>query len=75
MQVRSCPTRGEVSAAAAEAAAQIMREAIALQGRAHRGDHRQIRNSGSSKLSSRRAANWRAMEAFHLCEYAGMPPL
>lgn len=75
MQVRAFSTKREASAAAAEAAAAILRSAIAARGRA-----RIVVSTGNSQLDfidvlvQAPGLDWSAVEAFHLDEYAGMAP-
>ena len=75
MQVRTFSTKREASAAAAEAAAVILRSAIADRGRA-----RIVVSTGNSQfdfidvLVQAPGLDWSAVEAFHLDEYAGMAP-
>lgn len=75
IEVRTFSTKREASAAAAEAAAAILRSAIA-----HRGRARIVVSTGNSQLDFIDALvqapglDWSAVEAFHLDEYAGMSP-
>jgi glucosamine-6-phosphate deaminase len=74
MEVHVFPSKREASGVAAEAAAGIMRAAIAARGRA-----RIAVSTGNSQLDFIDALvlapdlDWSAVEAFHLDEYAGMP--
>jgi glucosamine-6-phosphate deaminase len=73
MQVRVFPSKLEASAAAAEAAAEILLSAIADRRRA-----RMVVSTGNSQLDFidalvlTRGLDWSAVEAFHLDEYASM---
>jgi len=73
MRVGVFPSGREASAAAAEAAAAILRSAIAGRLRA-----RIVVSTGNSQLDFiddlvlARGLNWSAVDAFHLDEYAGM---
>jgi glucosamine-6-phosphate deaminase len=73
MQVRVFPSKRETSAAAAEAAAAILRSAIAGRLRA-----RMAVSTGNSQfdfidaLVLARGIDWSVVEAFHLDEYAGI---
>ena len=73
MQVRVFSSKREASGVAAEAAAAILRGAIATRGRA-----RMVVSTGNSQLDFIDALvlapdlDWSAVEAFHLDEYAGM---
>jgi glucosamine-6-phosphate deaminase len=73
MQVQVFPSKREASEAAAEAAIAILRGAIASRGRA-----RMAVSTGNSQLDFidvlvlARDLDWRAVEALHLDEYAGM---
>jgi len=73
MQVQAFSSKREASAAAAEAAAAILRDAIASRGRA-----RMVVSTGNSQLDfidvlvQSRDLEWSAVEALHLDEYAGM---
>ena len=74
MQVQVFSSKREASRVAAEAAAGIIRAAIAARGRA-----RIVVSTGNSQLDFIDALvlapdlDWSAVEAFHLDEYAGMP--
>jgi glucosamine-6-phosphate deaminase len=74
MDVQVFSSKRETSRVAAEAAAGIMRDAIAARGRA-----RIVVSTGNSQLDFIDALvlapdlDWSAVEAFHLDEYAGMP--
>lgn len=73
MQAHMFSSKREASAAAADAAAEILRAAIASRGRA-----RMVVSTGNSQLDfidalmQARNLDWSAVEAFHLDEYAGM---
>ena len=73
MQVHVFSSKREASEAAAEAAAAILRSAIAGRGRA-----RMVVSTGNSQLDfidalvRARDLDWTAVEALHLDEYAGM---
>ena len=73
MQAQVFSSKREASAAAAGAAAAILREAIAS-----RGCVRMVVSTGNSQLDfidalvEARDLDWSAVEAFHLDEYAGM---
>jgi glucosamine-6-phosphate deaminase len=74
MQVHVLSSKRDTSEAAAQAAAVILRDAIASRGRA-----RMVVSTGNSQLDFidalvlARDLDWTAVEAFHLDEYAGMP--
>ncbi len=74
LRVQVFPTRCDASQAAAHTAAALIREAIAARGHA-----RIVVSTGNSQLDfieplvQAPDLNWRAVEAFHLDEYAGMP--
>jgi glucosamine-6-phosphate deaminase len=73
MQVRVFSSKREASVVAAEAAAAILRDAIAARGRA-----RMVVSTGNSQfdfidaLVAAPDIDWGAVDAFHLDEYAGM---